>query len=43
MFYDGSDKIRTDSKEVSDQKPIEVTAEMRKHLCGNPYILDLKK
>ncbi|WP_285228903.1 hypothetical protein [Mesobacillus foraminis] len=43
MFYDGSGHFSTNSKGVSEQKPVEVTAEMRKSMSGNPYIFDLKK
>ncbi|WP_257535715.1 hypothetical protein [Mesobacillus foraminis] len=43
MFYDGSGKISTDSNKISEKKPVEVTAEMRKSLGGNPYIFNIKK
>ncbi|TCN24184.1 hypothetical protein [Mesobacillus foraminis] len=41
MFYDGSGKISI--KGGLEQKPLEVTAEMRKSMSGNPYIFDVKK
>jgi hypothetical protein len=39
-YYDGSGSLNSQEQQpkIAEERPIQLTAEVRKHLSGNPYI-----